>query len=311
MLRGSIPQRRVVPDSFDFVEVLTCVCGEPVPSSGRTHERQFAWGPVRYVRCPTCRTWMQSPRISDESRRRWFDSEAYQAAGTTGDGAYLDYASDEDQRVQEARWRYRTDLADILPSRARILEVGCATGSFTSVLASAGHDVLGIDVSEEFVSMGRNLYPNSDLRAEDFVALEAPDGSFDAVIALGTAITLPNFRAFVHRCHGLLKIGGLLYFNVPLSDSWLARLYGASHSTVGPSTAVRLSRLGCRMALEAEGFEIRRERGDRQMPTVSKILSYLGLRSLFPAAQRLSISSLAAPMPLPALGVRVYWARRA
>jgi hypothetical protein len=65
------------------------------------------------------------------------------------------------------------------------------------------------------------------------------------------------------------------------------------------------------MALEAEGFEIDRERMDRQMPTLSKILSYLGLRSLFPAAQRLSIASFAAPMALPALGVRVYWARRA
>jgi len=298
-------------DVFEYVEIQACVCGEPVPQSGRTHERQFAWGAVRYVRCPTCKTWMQSPRISDASRRRWFDSEAYQAAGTTGDGAYLDYASDEEQRVQEARWRYGNDLASALPRRARILEVGCATGSFTSVLRDAGHEVLGIDVSAEFISMGQRLYPQSDLRSEDFSSLESPPQSFDAVIALGTAITLPDFRAFVQRCHVLLKPGGLLYVNVPISNAWLARIYGASHSTVGPSVAARLSQRGCQMALEAEGFEIERERMDRQMPTLSKILSYLGLRSLFPAAKRLSIASFAAPMALPALGVRVYWARRA
>lgn len=64
------------------------------------------------------------------------------------------------------------------------------------------------------------------------------------------------------------------------------------------------------MALEAEGFTIGRIGMDRQMPTLSKVLSYLGVRFLFPAARKLSLASLAAPFPLPAAGVRIYLARR-
>ena len=158
--------------------------------------------------------------------------------------------------------------------------------------------------------MGRRLYPDLDLRTDDFGNHDARAGSYDGIVALGTAITLPDFRAFVRRCHDLLARDGLLYFNVPLSNSWLARVYGSSHTTLSPSVAARLSRLGCKLALDAEGFEIQRERMDRQMPTLSKALSYLGLRALYPAARKLSIERLAPPLPLPALGVQVYWARR-
>ena len=297
-------------DSFRFVEARSCVCGADVAQGGRVVQRRFHWGCIRFVQCSRCSSWVQSPRVSDESRRRWFDSDAYQqAARAGGDGPYLDYESDEPRRVAEARWRYRSDLAPALPPAARVLEVGCATGSVVSVLTEAGHDVTGVDLSDEFITHGRHLYPQCDLRACDVRNLELPKGSLDAVLTIGTAITLPDFRAFLFQARDLLRPGGLLYFNFPTSDSLLARICGASHQTVAPSVSVRMSRLGCRLALESTGFVVEHHRMDRQMPSLSKVLGYTRLGQLFPIAQRLGVADRGLPFPLPALGVHVYWAR--
>ena len=78
----------------------------------------------------------------------------------------------------------RRFLLEHVSAGERVLDVGCGEGWFTSELARAGVQVVGIDVAEEPLRRARERDPGLDLRLMD---ADGPwpieDASFDAVWA--------------------------------------------------------------------------------------------------------------------------------
>ncbi|MFD8150773.1 class I SAM-dependent methyltransferase [Streptomyces sp. NPDC059720] len=65
---------------------------------------------------------------------------------------------------------------------SRVLDVGSGTGRPTAqTLASAGHEVLGIDVSPVMVELAARQVPAASFRCADIRDVPLADGSFDAV----------------------------------------------------------------------------------------------------------------------------------
>ena len=62
----------------------------------------------------------------------------------------------------------------------RILDMGCATGNYCTVLSRFGFDVTGADVNAEYVEIARSRGVNA-VRIEGRVPF--PDGSFDTVLS--------------------------------------------------------------------------------------------------------------------------------
>ena len=268
-----------------------------------------AWANVRFVACPVCGSWCQSPRIAAQSLTAWYDSEQYQGAPGVAGSAYVDYVGDEAERVAEARHRYRRDLAPYLPpGHGRVLEVGCATGSLLSVVREAGHDVAGIDLSPRFAAVARQRY-GLDVIVADVLSAEIPGDRFDLVVLLGTLSNLPDVPAFLRRLRGLLRFPGTLVFNYPAADSLAARIYGRKFWMFAPSVSTFMTEQGCRSALEQAGFTIIRTATDRQMPSTQKLLKHAGLASLLPVFRAIRLDHRALPFPVPVPGVRVVWAR--
>ena len=120
---------------------------------------------------------------------------------------------------------------------ARIVDVGCGTGRpACSVLADAGHDVLGIDISEAMLTAARERVPNArfelmDVRA--FLERETNSaGTYDAVtifFSLIAGVTQADIREILTGLARLLKPGGFMVFStVPLpveneSIKWMGR----------------------------------------------------------------------------------------
>lgn len=71
---------------------------------------------------------------------------------------------------------------------ARVLDVGCATGYYSGVLASLGYEVTGIDISATGIRKAQELYPDIRFEVQDATALPYDEGSFDFVFALGVSV---------------------------------------------------------------------------------------------------------------------------
>ena len=114
-------------------------------------------------------------------------------------------------RVEGDPWaRFVDELADRLPSGARVLDLGCGNGAKTSRLA-ARFDVIGVDISKRQLELARAAVPGAAFVEADFATLELPAESFDAVTALYSLVHVPReaHSALLGGIRSWLKPGGL------------------------------------------------------------------------------------------------------
>lgn len=106
------------------------------------------------------------------------------------------------------------DLVAHLSPHSSILDLGCGTGKpVVDILTGAGHQVLGIDVSEGMLAIARRKqYPGSFFHAVSFTDLPDSFGKFDAIVAHFALSMLPRLEitTMLKRAHGWLKPDGWL-----------------------------------------------------------------------------------------------------
>ena len=95
-----------------------------------------------------------------------------------------------------------------------LLEIGGGPGHFAAYFRDAGLEVVMTDLSPAMVRLAQAK--GLDARVMDFLSLDFPPASFDAVFALNCllhvpAADLPRVLAAVHR---LLRPGGLFFYGV-------------------------------------------------------------------------------------------------
>jgi len=111
-----------------------------------------------------------------------------------------------------------------------VLEFGCGTGS--TALEHAPHvaHIVATDVSAAMIGIGREKaeragIDNVSFRQSGVEDFEAPEGSFDMVLALNLMHLLPDRAAALAKIHRLLKPGGIFISStVCLADRmWFLR----------------------------------------------------------------------------------------
>ncbi|QDY75256.1 class I SAM-dependent methyltransferase [Streptomyces qinzhouensis] len=104
-------------------------------------------------------------------------------------------------------------LLEHLAPGSRILDVGCGTGRPTaSVLADAGHEVLGVDVSPVMVALAAERVPGAGFLRADIRELPLEEESFDAVCAYFSLLQMDRAdqTRTLRRLTRALTPGGLL-----------------------------------------------------------------------------------------------------
>lgn len=112
-------------------------------------------------------------------------------------------------------------LAERLPPRSRVLDVGCGTGVPTARrLADAGHHVTGTDISEGMLRIARREVPEGRFHLLDVAELDASLGKFAAVVAFFALLMLPRAEipAALRRMRDLLEPGGHLLLSMVEAD---------------------------------------------------------------------------------------------
>src|SRR6266516_1896335 len=79
-----------------------------------------------------------------------------------------------------------------LPRGARVIDLGCGSGTFTALLAQAGYDCVGVDISAKLLEIGRRKHPQIEFVAGDIEHLPFPAASFDGVLLSGVVHHFPD-----------------------------------------------------------------------------------------------------------------------
>ena len=98
-------------------------------------------------------------------------------------------------------------------SRGKALDVGCGNGRLTSVIAEAGFDVVGIDVSKKMIALAQARLPNATFIHADICEWE-PKDSYHLIVAWDSTFHVPHAsqRPVLQKLCSVLAPGGVLLF---------------------------------------------------------------------------------------------------
>ncbi|CAN7393440.1 class I SAM-dependent methyltransferase [Trinickia sp. LjRoot230] len=114
-----------------------------------------------------------------------------------------------------------------------ILDFGCGPGRDLKVFTALGHQAVGLDGAECFVSMAREE-TGCDVWQQDFLQLDLPAARFDGVFANASLFHVPNqaLPTVLRQLHATLKPGGVLFSSNPRGanqEGWSQGRYGVFH----------------------------------------------------------------------------------
>jgi SAM-dependent methyltransferase len=145
-----------------------------------------------------------------------------------------------------SRTKWLERLTNALPPGARVLELGCGSGSPVAAELSARFELTGVDASAAQIEQARRSVPNGRFIVADMSTVELPAGRWDAVAALYSIIHVPRERhaELFRRIRGWLRPGGWFLASLGARDApdWTGPWLGVPmfFSTWGASTNLRL-----------------------------------------------------------------------
>ncbi|MGW4523441.1 GrpB family protein [Amycolatopsis sp. NPDC004378] len=101
-------------------------------------------------------------------------------------------------------------------SGRRVLDVGCAAGHLSALLAERGADVLGVDASAGMVAVARRKFGDVARFEQADVSrpLDLPDGSIDVITASLVLHYVQDWAPMLAEFRRVLEPGGALVFSV-------------------------------------------------------------------------------------------------
>ncbi|HEX5586101.1 MAG TPA: bifunctional glycosyltransferase/class I SAM-dependent methyltransferase, partial [Acidimicrobiia bacterium] len=138
----------------------------------------------------------------------------------TGEMAFSDDGYELKESDDSSHGRIEQWLRDRPPSR--ILDLGCADGSFGARLVAAGHEVIGVDIEE---------HKGVRDRLTDFVEADLDHGipaevgaDFDLVLAADVLEHVASPERLLHDVRARVRPGGTVIASVPNFGHWYPRL---------------------------------------------------------------------------------------
>ncbi len=208
-----------------LVEVQSCqLCGSPKGAE------MFTEPPFRVIRCPDCTLVYVTPRHDDKALHRLYGADYWNSESPKTRG-YASYAAEEPLYLKTFRRRLGLVKKYVKSGRLRVLDVGCAAGFFLRVMHEEGHEVRGVEVSQEIAAHAIEHIGTENIHVGVLSELKADrDGfeehSFDLITIWDVVEHVPNPQELLRQLHRLLKPTGALILETQNIDSRFAGLLG-------------------------------------------------------------------------------------
>ncbi len=103
-------------------------------------------------------------------------------------------------------------------SKLKILDFGCGKGfrlKWCEQMGANNKNLYGIDVSEEHINEGQNLYPNLNIKPYNGHDIDFEDGYFDLIMCWVVFSAIPNeeYRKYIaNKLYSKLSKGGYIFW---------------------------------------------------------------------------------------------------
>jgi 2-polyprenyl-3-methyl-5-hydroxy-6-metoxy-1,4-benzoquinol methylase len=172
-----------------------------------------------YLECQSCGTLVSQKGLSTTELQVIDDAHDYY-----GKNYWLDHQQ-QDLNLPGLEVRVRSDLPERnlhwlkallkyrLP-RTKVMELGCAHGSFVALMQQAGYTASGVEMSPWIVAFGRKTF-GIEVHKGPVEELAIDAGSLDVIAMMDVMEHLPDPVTTMSRCLDLLKPDGLLLVQMP------------------------------------------------------------------------------------------------
>ena len=170
--------------------------------------------------------------MSKKSEKQYYDKFA-----TKWDSQFVSKAG------QNFRNRKLTFLNEYLKDvKGVVLDVGCATGYFTSRIVNKNLKMIGVDMSEGMVEYARKKYPNLNFVVCKIQELSSKFKDVDCIFMLGV-FSDKNSRAALCECSKVLKRNGKLIIGVGNGDNFYLKFIHNLFHRIDPARSITLNQL--------------------------------------------------------------------
>lgn len=207
--------------SFKIEFIDSCIlCNSSVVASDNRFS--FLLGlkqPFAVSKCQRCDLRWLNPRPTQEAYTKLYTNGDYFCSENTPD----DYRKLASMRIPYFCHRL-LQIERHFPHARKltILDIGAATGEFLGVAVTRGHDVVGVEFSDD---ARRSAYERHGIQLHGPDSLPTVDNGYDVIHMNHVLEHLPNPLTTLNQCHQVLKPGGLIVIEVPRQfDNDLDRL---------------------------------------------------------------------------------------
>lgn len=137
-----------------------------------------------------------------------------------------DFGLEKEQFFKLVNLKFKRILGNV--KGKKILDVGCGNGSLSFFLAQNEADVIGIDLSSNFIEFcqveAKKLGLIVDFKVMNAQIPDFKENFFDIIVGSRVIHHLPNIDLFLRECKRLLKKNGYIVFIEPLRKNLIVQL---------------------------------------------------------------------------------------
>ncbi|WP_417842806.1 class I SAM-dependent methyltransferase [Thalassospira sp.] len=120
-------------------------------------------------------------------------------------------------KVQELIFEFKSKTDRNL----KVFDLGCGNGAAAHQISQLGFDVIGVDPSQEGISIANQSFPHLTLQqGSAYDDLTSKFGTFDIVISLEVVEHVYAPRVYAKNLHGLVKKNGIAIISTPFHGYW-------------------------------------------------------------------------------------------